>query len=120
MLIFRLNQNRIKMEDKKKRQSSTITITHESFGDYYIKADESQFAVHKHIPSGHLMQAKGYYTTLGGAVNFIFDRLVQEKIAKAIDGEAIDIKQYIDTYNAERVLFRQALGDFLDVKAVEA
>jgi len=80
----------------KKRERSTVTIVHESMEPYYIIADDMQFQVLKRIPSGHRMPARGYFTTLNGALSKIRHWKVQDNLMQ--EKEEWDLEEYVEAY----------------------
>ena len=67
-------------------KNKSVVITDPLIEPFYIKFDSDQYSLHKRIPSGHEMQAMGYYTTLGGALR----NIAKNQMYLTNQGEAID------------------------------
>ncbi len=75
---------------KAEAKKSSVRITDELFGDYYLSRDENQFSL---MREGFTAPV-GYYSSLGGALNKIARiRSIQDT------PEQVTLREYIDAYN---------------------
>ena len=76
---------------KAEAKKSSVRITDELFGEYYLSRDENQFSL---MREGFTAPV-GYYSTLGGALKKIARiRTIQDT------AEQITLQEYIDAYDS--------------------
>jgi len=76
---------------KAEAKKSSVKITDELFGEYYLSRDENQFSL---MREGFTAPV-GYYSTLGGALKKIARiRTIQDT------AEQISLQEYIDAYDS--------------------
>lgn len=84
-------------QSKTKKRKTTLKVDHAALDPYYLIVSEDQFAVHKHIPSGHQLQAKAYCSNLSSAITKIAHL---KGINESIDagGDSMDLEEFIKIY----------------------
>lgn len=76
---------------KAEAKKSSVKITDELFGDYYLSRDENQFSL---MREGFTAPV-GYYSSLGGALRKIARiRTIQDT------PEQVSMQEYIDAYDS--------------------
>ena len=76
---------------KAEAKKSSVKITDELFGDYYLSRDENQFSL---MREGFTAPV-GYYSSLGGALKKIARiRTIQDT------PEQVSMQEYIDAYDS--------------------
>jgi len=94
---------------RKKGSSTTVEVTHEILEPYYLSVDSENFSVHKRIPSGHKLAAKGHFSTLPGALRNIA-KLKAIDLSLEQEG-GVDLAAFIALYYDSHKVLADALQE---------